>query len=111
MIPARTGSSGQGPTKPVHRSVPPEKEPSSRSLRTRSYTQPNASGGSGDPVEPMARNADRAASSPGAPPRLQGGPGVGPPAAQVAAAVPGGQPPQPVRAGVGGAAVVQHDRQ
>jgi hypothetical protein len=65
MMPARTGSSGQGPTKPVHRSVPPEKEPSSRSFLTRSYTQSNASGGSGDPVEPMARNAARSASAAG----------------------------------------------
>ena len=65
MTPDRTGSSGHGPTNPVHRSVPPEKEPSSRSGLTASYTQPNASGGSGDPVEPMARSADRSMSAPG----------------------------------------------
>ncbi len=34
MTPDRTGSSGLGPTKPVHTSVPPENEPSSRSLPT-----------------------------------------------------------------------------
>ncbi len=65
MMPARTGSSGVGPTKPVHRSVPPEKEPSSRSRFTSWYTQPNASGGSGDPVEPIARSAARSTSRPG----------------------------------------------
>ncbi len=65
MIPERTGSSGHGPTKPVQMSVPPEKEPSSRSGLTASYTQSNASGGSGDPVEPMARSAGRPTSAPG----------------------------------------------
>ena len=65
MIPDRTGSSGQGPTKPVQMSVPPENEPSSRSGLTASYTQSNASGGSGDPVEPMARRAGRPAPAPG----------------------------------------------
>ena len=34
MRPARTGSSGLGPTNPVHTSVPPENEPSCASSLT-----------------------------------------------------------------------------
>src|SRR5215210_9281850 len=53
--PEYTGSSGQPPTKAVHRSVPPLVEKSHTSGK-RSYTQSNPSAGSGDPVEPIARS-------------------------------------------------------
>src|SRR5258708_20563167 len=73
ITPARTGSSGQGPTNPVHMSVPPDNEPRIRSVRppgppsspgpppaaTASYTHRNPSGGSGDPVEPIPRSRAR----------------------------------------------------
>src|SRR5581483_163232 len=68
ITPARTGSNGDGPTNPVHRSVPPENEPSSRSCLTSRYTQSKPSGGSGEPVDPMARSAARSSSVPGCSP-------------------------------------------
>src|SRR5258708_36415693 len=73
ITPARTGSSGQGPTNPVHRSVPPEYEPRIRSwpsVATASYTQRKPSGGSGDPVEPIPRSLDRSSSTAGRSPAL-----------------------------------------
>ena len=59
----------------------------------------------------MARSADRSHACARAQPRLHAGHQVGRADAQVGDAVLGGQPPQPVRLRVGGAAVVQHDRQ
>src|SRR5215210_7388261 len=53
--PEYTGSSGQPPTKAVHRSVPPLVENSHTSGK-RSYTQSKPSTGSGEPVEPTARS-------------------------------------------------------
>jgi hypothetical protein len=63
--PAVTGSSGELPMKPVATSVPPDSEPSSTSRFTASYTQWNADAGSGEPVEPIVRSADRSWVSPG----------------------------------------------
>ncbi len=59
----------------------------------------------------MARSAPRSCSSPGSQPRLHAGHQVGRADSQVGDAVLGRQLPQPVRLGVAGAAVVEHDRQ
>ena len=68
MTPARSGSSGHGPTNPVATSVPPENDPTSRSRPTCSYTQAKPSGGSGDPVEPIPRILDRSCAEAGSSP-------------------------------------------
>src|SRR5262245_56633424 len=64
VSPSYTGSSGQPPRNPVHRSVPPDSDASSTSP-TFSYTQRKPSGGSGAPVEPTPRSAPRSATSRG----------------------------------------------
>src|SRR5690348_12911328 len=71
ISPSYTGSSGDPPTKPVHTSVPPDSEASSTCPPTASYTQRKPSAGSGAPVEPTPRNADRSASSRGTMPALR----------------------------------------
>src|SRR5215469_6643810 len=74
ITPARTGSSGDGPTNPVHRSVPPENEPSMRSddpVPSSSYTHRKPSGGSGEPVEPTPFSADRSCASAGRSPSFR----------------------------------------
>jgi hypothetical protein len=64
ITPSVTGSSGTPPTKPVQTSVPPDSDCSCRSAPTCSYTQSKPSGGSGAPVEPMARMLPCAGDSP-----------------------------------------------
>ena len=71
ISPSYTGSSGEPPTKPVHTSVPPDSDASSTRSPTASYTQRKPSGGSGAPVEPTPRSADRSASSRGTTPALR----------------------------------------
>src|SRR5215469_13446464 len=71
ITPARTGSTGEGPTNPVHRSVPPEYDPRIRPgdpVPSSSYTHRNPSGGSGEPVEPIPVMADRSCSRAGCSP-------------------------------------------
>src|SRR3954471_2743719 len=68
MTPARSGSSGHGPTNPVAMSVPPENEPTSRSRPTAAYSQENPPGGGGEPVEPTPRISDRSYVLPGSRP-------------------------------------------
>src|SRR5258708_15742616 len=58
ITPARTGKSTEGPTKPVHTSVPPESEPRSTDDETDSYTQAKPSAATGEPADPIPRSAD-----------------------------------------------------
>ncbi len=70
ISPAHTGTSGDGPTNPVHRSVPPLSDPTGIASDTASRTQWKPAAGSGAPVDPMPRSAARssAGSWPGASP-------------------------------------------
>src|SRR5207253_2487287 len=52
ISPAHTGTSGHGPRKPVHMSVPPLREPVGIASETVSATHSKPAAGSGAPVEP-----------------------------------------------------------
>src|SRR5687767_4883146 len=71
ISPAYTGSTGAPPTKPVQTSVPPDSDWSWRVSPTLAYTQVKPSAGSGAPVEPTPRSADRSAMSLGTSPALR----------------------------------------
>ena len=70
ISPAHTGTSGDGPRNPVHRSVPPLSEPTGIPGFTASRTQWKPAAGSGAPVDPTPRSGPRssAGSSPGVSP-------------------------------------------
>src|SRR5215471_14148172 len=74
ITPARTGSSGDGPTNPVQMSVPPENEPRispGDPVPSSSYTHRKPSGGSGEPVEPIPLMRDRSQSNAGCRPAFR----------------------------------------
>ena len=108
ISPAVTGSQGASSSSAATKSVPPLMTCSARSSPTSSYSQRNDDAGSGEPVEPTERSADRSWSRRGVQAGLLAG-------QQVArAGAEAGQPgvlrelPQPVGVGPEGAAVVQH---
>jgi hypothetical protein len=65
ISPARTGSRGQPLTKAEQTSVPPLVDTGQTCAPTASRIQWKVSGGSGEPVEAMARSAERSWRAPG----------------------------------------------
>src|SRR5829696_7516861 len=65
ISPDQTGTSGLGPRNPVHRSVPPLSEPTGIAAETASRTHSKPPAGSGAPVDPTPRSAERSKSRPG----------------------------------------------
>src|SRR4029077_17507203 len=63
--PATTGKVGQPPMNAVHTSVPPDSEITGTDRPSPSCTQRNPDAGSGEPVEPTARNASSGYDFPG----------------------------------------------
>src|SRR4051794_41765962 len=70
ISPARTGSNGQPLTKAEQTSVPPLVETGQTCAPTASWIQWKVAGGSGEPVDAMARRAPRSWRAPGGRPAL-----------------------------------------